>query len=106
MTSVLKNLSIVSKLILLGLVTSLVSLTLTFAVLIAHENSSYRGTAIRELNGLAQIIAINSTAALAFKDPATASQTLAAVASVGKSRAPHSIPTTARSSPNTVSAAK
>jgi signal transduction histidine kinase/CheY-like chemotaxis protein len=84
MTSVLKNLSIVSKLILLGLVTSLVSLTLTFAVLIAHENSSYRGTAIRELNGLAQIIAINSTAALAFKDPATASQTLAAVASVGK----------------------
>jgi len=84
MISVLKNLSIVSKLILLGLVTSLVSLTLTFAVLIVHENSSYRSTAIRELNGLAQIIANNSTAALAFKDHASASQTLATVASVGK----------------------
>jgi signal transduction histidine kinase/CheY-like chemotaxis protein/HPt (histidine-containing phosphotransfer) domain-containing protein len=84
MISALKNLSIVRKLILLGLVTSLVSLTLTFAVLIVHENASYRGNAVRELDGLAQIIAINSTAALAFSDHASASQTLATVASVGK----------------------
>jgi len=84
MISALKNLSIVRKLILLGLTTSLVSLTLTFTVLIVHENLSYRGNAIRDLNGLAQIIAINSTAALAFKDRTSASQTLAAVATVGK----------------------
>lgn len=84
MISALKNLSIVRKLILLGLATSLVSLTLTFTVLIVHESSSYRRNAIRELDGLAQIIAINSTAALAFKDHTSASQTLATVASVGK----------------------
>lgn len=76
-----RDLSIRSKLIRLISQISAISLLIVFAVLLIYEIVSYREDTVREMNILANIVAANSTAALAFDDAEAAGETLAAVRS-------------------------
>ena len=67
------------KLVLAIMLTSTTALVLTGAILIAREASSLRQLVERELATRAGILAANSTAALAFRNPEDASQVLAAL---------------------------
>ena len=58
--------SIRAQLIKLILIVSSLSLLVAFAVLLAHEITSYNQYAARHLEVLADMVAQNSTAALAF----------------------------------------
>lgn len=74
-----KGVSIRSKLIRLISVISATSLLIVFAVLFVYEVLSYRNDSIREMNVLANILAANATAALAFEDADAAHEMLLAV---------------------------
>jgi len=67
------------KLVLAIMLTSTTALVLTGAVLIAREASSLRQLVEREVTTRAGILAANSTAALAFRNPDDAIQVLAAL---------------------------
>lgn len=69
------------KLVLATMLTSTTALVLTGAILVAREASSLRQLVERELATRAGILAANSTAALAFRNPEDASQVLAALRS-------------------------
>jgi PAS domain S-box-containing protein len=75
----LKGRSIRSKLIRFIAMNSAISLLLVFAVLFIYEIFSYRQNTIREVNVMADMLAENSTAALAFDDVEAAYEILSAV---------------------------
>jgi PAS domain S-box-containing protein len=75
----LKGVSIRSKLIRLISIISAVSLLIVFTVLFVYEIISYREDTVREMNVIANIVAANSTAALAFNDAEAAHEILSAV---------------------------
>jgi PAS domain S-box-containing protein len=74
-----ENVSIRSKLIRLISQITAVSLLIVFTVLFIYEIVSYREDTIREMNVLANLLAANSTAALAFDDAEAAHEILSAV---------------------------
>ena len=76
----LRRLSLTRKLTAVSLLTSTGSLLVAGAVLIAYDVSTSRARLPREEGMLAQAIGTNSTAPLAFGDPAAATETLGAVA--------------------------
>lgn len=75
----LKGKSIRSRLIRLISIASAISLSIVFSVLFIYEVVSYREDTIRDISVLANILAANSTAALAFDDPDAAREILSAV---------------------------
>ena len=75
----LKGISIRSRLIRLITIASAISLSIVFTVLFIYEIVSYREDTIREMSVLANILAANSTAALAFDDAEAAREILSAV---------------------------
>jgi len=75
----LKGISIRAKVIRLISLISAISLLLVFTVLFVYEIVSYRENSTREMNVLANILAANSTAALAFDDAEAAHEILSAV---------------------------
>ncbi|MEI9918439.1 MAG: ATP-binding protein [Bacteroidota bacterium] len=76
-----KGVSIRAKLIRLISTISAISLSIVFAALFVYEIVSYRENSIREMNVLANILAANSTAALAFNDAEAGHEILSAVKS-------------------------
>src|SRR5437016_14556290 len=68
-----------TKLMTMLLVTSGAVLLLTWAVLFAYEFLTFRQTTVRHLSTLGEIIAANSTAALAFDNQNDAKEILAAL---------------------------
>jgi signal transduction histidine kinase/ActR/RegA family two-component response regulator len=60
--------------------TSALALALTAAALVSYDIATYRRTLTRELEGLADLIGANSTAALSFGDAAAAAETLQSLA--------------------------
>jgi PAS domain S-box-containing protein len=75
----LKGVSIRSKLIRLISAISAISLLIVFTVLFIYEILSYREDTVREMDVLANFLAANSTAALAFDDVDAAQEILFAV---------------------------
>lgn len=75
----LGNLSIKQKLTLIILVTIIAAGLLSAVGIVISDYVIYRDWMQRDLLALAQIVAQNSTAALAFEDPKTASETLMAL---------------------------
>ncbi|HTX22483.1 MAG TPA: ATP-binding protein [Candidatus Aquilonibacter sp.] len=74
----LKNTPIRRKLMTVNLLTSGAVLLLTCLAFFAYEVLTFRQTTVQQLSTLGNVIAANSTAALAFDDHAAASETLAA----------------------------
>ena len=74
------HLSVVRKLTAIGVLTSTVALILACAVIFAYDLSTSRQRLIRGTGMLADVIAKNSTAVLAFGDAKAAGETLGAVA--------------------------
>ncbi len=75
----LQDLSIKKKLILIPMLTSSVALLVACAAFGAYELAMYRRATASDLSTMAQMIAVNSPAALAFDDPRAAEETLAAL---------------------------
>ena len=75
----LKNLSIKRKLILIVLVTTGAALFLASIALITHDFIRFRSETKRALISTANIIGMNSTAALEFGDPGAGKETLSAL---------------------------
>ena len=71
--------SIRHRLITIILLTSVAVLALTSITLLVYEFVSFRRTMAQDLSTLARVIATNSTAALAFENPADAEEVLAAL---------------------------
>src|SRR5688572_6848945 len=67
------------KLMRVILLTSIAVLFLTCSSFFAYEFVTFRQTSVRELSTLGQIIAANSTAALAFDDTEAANEILSAI---------------------------
>jgi PAS domain S-box-containing protein len=76
---VFSNSPIRRKLMTMILLTSGVVLLLTCAAFLAYEFVTFRQAAVRQLATLGEIIAANSTAAVAFNNPDDARETLAAL---------------------------
>jgi len=74
-----RNIPIKQKLMVIIMVTTTVALILAGIGVIVFDSVLFRGYLTRDLSALAQIIADNTTAALAFNDPDTAEGTLAAL---------------------------
>ncbi len=74
-----RHVSIQRKLIGIIMLTSTVALALACSTFLAYEFITYRKTVTQHLAILAQIVAASSTAALAFDDHASATETLAAL---------------------------
>src|SRR2546427_9365503 len=75
----LRDTPIRQKLMTIMLLTSGLVLLLTCAAFMAYEFLTFRQTAVRELSTVGQIIAANSTAALAFQNQDDAREVLAAL---------------------------
>ena len=75
----LKNLSIKRKIILIVLVTTGAALTLAAIGLIANDFIRFRSETKHELISTAEIIGLNSTAALEFGDPEAGREILSAL---------------------------
>jgi signal transduction histidine kinase len=74
-----RDVSIQRKLVLIMMLTATVTLVLACVALIAWDWIGYRRALGRDLASMAEIVASNSTAALAFGDQASAEETLAAL---------------------------
>src|SRR6267154_1162303 len=74
-----RNTPIQRKLMRMILLTSGTVLLLTCAAFFVYEFVTFRSATVRELSTLGQIIAANSTAALAFENPGDAQEILAAL---------------------------
>jgi PAS domain S-box-containing protein len=72
----LRNLPIRRRLTTIMLLTSGLVLLLTCAAFLVYESVTFRRTAVRQLSTLGQIVALNSTAALAFQNADDARETL------------------------------
>jgi signal transduction histidine kinase/ActR/RegA family two-component response regulator len=79
MTSFLRNVPIKRKLMFVIMVTSTCALLLMGSALITYELITFRRSLALNMNVLAQIIGSNSAAALAFRDPKNAQETLSAL---------------------------
>lgn len=79
------------KLITIMLLTSGLSLLMVTAALVVHEEVRYRESAVKQLASIGQVIAANTTAALAFDDPRAAQETLAALGAQPQIRQAHII---------------
>src|SRR6266545_973977 len=75
----LRNAPIRRKLMAIMLLTSGLVVLLTCAAFMGYEILTFRSTAVRELSTIGQIVAANSTAALAFRNPDDAREVLAAL---------------------------
>lgn len=75
----LRNAPIRRKLMTIMLLTSGLVLLLTCTAFLAYELLTFRQAAVRELSTIGQIIAANSTAALAFQNPEDAREVLGAL---------------------------
>lgn len=75
----LKNLPIRKKLLRVILLTSGVVLLVTCTVLFGYEFFTFRRSTVRQLSTLGEILASNSTAALAFDDAASADEILSSL---------------------------
>jgi PAS domain S-box-containing protein len=75
----LRDAPIRRKLMAIMLLTSGLVLLLTCAAFLGYELLTFRTTAVRELSTVGQIVATNSTAALAFRNPDDAREVLAAL---------------------------
>jgi PAS domain S-box-containing protein len=73
----LRNVPIRRRMMTIMLATSGFVVLFTCAAFLLYESLTFRRTAIRQLSTLGQIVAINSTAALAFQNPDDATETLA-----------------------------
>ncbi|MDO8547919.1 MAG: CHASE sensor domain-containing protein, partial [Nitrospirales bacterium] len=80
--STLRDISIKQKLILIIMLTSVIALTLASAGFIIGEAFTFRDSMARNLSTMADVIVANSTAALVFKDQASAEETLSALGAV------------------------
>jgi signal transduction histidine kinase/CheY-like chemotaxis protein/HPt (histidine-containing phosphotransfer) domain-containing protein len=78
----LRDLPIRQKVIGIALVTTTAALALALLVVVASELMNSRRTTVEYASSLARMVALNSTAALAFRDPETARELLAGFASV------------------------
>ncbi len=74
-----RDLSIKSKLTVLLAVTAAVSVLLCGALFVVNEVRVIRASTVRTLTALADVLGANSAAALAFDDPAAATETLASL---------------------------
>ena len=74
-----RNLSLKTKLMAVSMLTCIPVLFLTSLFFITNERVTYRNELIHSISTLAEVIGINSTAALVFNDPNTAVETLAAL---------------------------
>jgi signal transduction histidine kinase/DNA-binding response OmpR family regulator len=79
MMSLLRNLSIRRKLMLIIMATSGIALLLACAAVVAHDLLTLREQMVRDLSVRAELIGANSTAALLFDDQQAARETLAAL---------------------------
>src|SRR5690606_14594919 len=77
--SEMKGLSIRSRIIRMTSLISAVSLVIVFTALLIYEVLAYRENTLREMNVLANVLAANSTAALAFDNDDVAQEILSAV---------------------------
>lgn len=75
----MKGLSIRSRIIRMTSLISAVSLVIVFTALLIYEVLAYRENTLREMNVLANVLAANSTAALAFDNDDVAQEILSAV---------------------------
>lgn len=76
----LRDLPIRRKLMLILLATSIVVMLLMRGAFFTYEYLTFRQATVRQLSMLGEILSANSTAALAFDNPADARETLAALA--------------------------
>lgn len=76
---IFQDVSIERKLTLIIMLTSGIALLLACAAFVTYELVTFRGTIVRTLSTLAEIIGANSTAALVFNDQHSAEDTLAAL---------------------------
>src|SRR5436309_1174978 len=74
-----KDTPIQRKLMIIILLTSVAVLLLTCSAFFVYELLTFRQTTVRQLSTLAEVIATNSTAALAFQNQNDAQEILAAV---------------------------
>lgn len=74
-----RDLSIRSKLLTGFMLTSLVALLITLAVLAFYDRQSYREKMMRDVSVLAGVIGENAASSIVFNDPETAKSTLAAL---------------------------
>ena len=72
----LRHTSLKRKLMVIVMLTTIAALMMTTLVFLTYEFARYRGALVRNLSSLAEIIGANTTAALAFKDPRAAEETL------------------------------
>jgi signal transduction histidine kinase/CheY-like chemotaxis protein len=75
-----RELSLARKLTVMAITTSIISLVIVSAALVAYDRSSARERLVREADLLAQVVGINSSAALAFDDPRAGQEILSALA--------------------------
>src|SRR5258705_10101187 len=75
----LRDAPIRRKVMAIMLLTSGLALLLTCTAFLGYELLTFRATAVRELSTIGQIVAANSTAALAFRNPDDAREVLAAL---------------------------
>ena len=74
--------SIKQKVIAIALVSTVIGLAVALTILVASDIYTLRGNARDFASSLARVVAVNSSAALAFRDPDTANEILAAFSSV------------------------
>jgi PAS domain S-box-containing protein len=74
-----RDIPIRQKLVIIIMLTTLAALLLAGVGIVGADALLFRGNLRRDLSALAQIVADNSTAALAFNDPRSAAETLAAL---------------------------
>ena len=78
MTFVVSRIPLVRKLALISVVATAVALVVAGVLLVRYDARDARGRLERDIGMLADVVGANSTAAISFKDPKTASTTLSA----------------------------
>ena len=82
MRQAIRDLPIKRKIIAIALATTTVGLAVALLVMVVSEVLTARRTTAEYGSSLARVVALNTTAALAFRDPETANELLAGLASV------------------------
>src|SRR5258706_4150000 len=78
-----RNLPIARKLVTIGVITSATTVLAACLAILAFDVASSHERLRREVSLLADVLGSNSTAAIAFKDPVSANEILAALAANG-----------------------
>jgi len=74
-----KNLNLRKKLMFSLMLTSIITLIIVCSSFVIYELITFRGSIVRELTALSNIIGSNSTASIVFNDPESANETLSAL---------------------------